>query len=114
MCLSLLVWRSKWQKFLRNKEIELILDFRKLRIFVETCSKTDDKISKSYYDELKAQGPWFNPGTSDKYAPVTAEIYQKVLYEFRIKQKSSRLMQIADIYLWPMCIAGYDKNSRNP
>ena len=84
---------------------------RKLRIYVETCSKTDDTAARQYYDELKANGPWFNPTTSDKYAPVRADIYKNVLYEFRIKQKSSRLMQIADMYLWPICIAGYDQKN---
>lgn len=85
---------------------------RKLRIWVEGASKSDDKLLRSYYDNLKAKGASFNPSTSSKYTPFNSVDYSTTLYEFRIKSKSSNLMQIADIFLWPMCIGGYDKDNR--
>ena len=34
------------------------------------------------------------------------------MYEFRPKKGDSPLIQIADLYLWPMCIGGYDRMNR--
>ncbi len=84
---------------------------RKLRIFVEKCSKQDDKVVAGYYRALKNDGHGFNQGNAAKYAPLTNTNYRETLYEFRIKAKSSRLMQIADIYLWPMCMGGYSRSN---
>lgn len=81
---------------------------RKLRVFVERSSKKDDQVLKGYYETLKSTGSWFDQGTSAKYSPLTPDDYQKTLYEFRAKYKESTLMQIADLYLWPMCIGGYE------
>lgn len=82
---------------------------RKLRVFVEKSSKSDDKVIRGYYDALKGNGHWFDAGNASKYGPLPAEDYRSTLYEFRIKDKSSSLMQIADLYLWPMCMGGYDR-----
>ena len=49
---------------------------------------------------------------AEKYSPASPVDYRNTLYEFRAKKKTSRLMQIADIYLWPMCIGCYDKGNR--
>lgn len=84
---------------------------RKLRVYVEQTDKKEDRIIKGYYDTLRANGSWFNPDTSGKYRPMTAEEFKSTLYEFRTKKKSSPLMQIADLYLWPICIGGYDKTN---
>ncbi len=81
---------------------------RKLRVWVEQTDKTEDRIAKGYYDTLRSDGHWFNSTTAGKYGPVSADEYAKTLYDFRTKKKTSRLMQIADLYLWPMCIGGYD------
>ena len=51
--------------------------------------------------------------TRGAYKPVTAEGYRKVLLDFKVKMKSSPLMQIADLVLWPVCRGGYDA-SRQP
>lgn len=85
---------------------------RKLRVYVEQTDKTEDQIIKGYYETLRNDGPWFNPDTSGKYSPMTAIDYRATLYDFRTKKKSSPLMQIADLYLWPICIGGYDGTNR--
>lgn len=85
---------------------------RKLRVYVEKCSKTDDKVVADYYKALKANGHCFDQANAAKYAPLQTVIYQKTLYEFKTKEKSSRLMQIADIFLWPISMGGYHKENR--
>jgi hypothetical protein len=74
----------------------------------ERCSPTDDAKLKQYYEELRTGGTPFDPGTSNKYAPLAASDLRDTLYEFRLKQKTSPLIQIADLYLWPICQGGYD------
>ena len=85
---------------------------RKLRVYVERCSKKDDRIVQEYYDSLKADGLCFNPATSSKYDPLTSGHFGATLYEFRTKKKSTRLTQTADLFLWPMCIGGYHQKNR--
>lgn len=85
---------------------------RKLRIYVERSNKTDETALRGYYDSLKNTGHSFNPKTASVYNPLVSVDYSRTLYEFKTKNKSSKLMQIADLYLWPMCIGGYDKKNR--
>jgi hypothetical protein len=85
---------------------------RKLRVYVEKCSKKDDQVINGYYDALKEKGQCFNPETSSKYSPLTTKDFSSTLYEFRTKNKSSRLTQIADLYLWPICMGGYLASNR--
>lgn len=84
----------------------------RLRVFVERADKITDAHMRSYYEELRDAGQPFHQGRSAKYAPLTAEDFQRVLYEFRTKDKTSRLMQLADLALWPVCIGGYDPENR--
>lgn len=84
---------------------------RKLRIYVEACSKADDAKLKEYYKALRETGHCFNSATAAKYDPVTVDDYRATLYDFKTKMKTSRLTQIADLYLWPICMAGYDKKN---
>ena len=85
---------------------------RKLRVYVEASGKTEDRMLQSYYEALKADGPWFDKQRSSSYLPLDGPAYAACLYEFRVKQKQSLLMTIADLYLWPMCIGGYDTANR--
>jgi hypothetical protein len=45
------------------------------------------------------------------YGPLTAAEMKETLYEFRTKQKTSSIMQIADLYLWPMAVGGYHRSN---
>lgn len=84
----------------------------KLRVFVERSDPKTDRHVKQYYEDLGKDGMPFNPKTSGKYAPLKAAELAETLYEFRIKNKSSPLMQMADLYLWPMCMGGYNPQNR--
>ena len=83
----------------------------KLKVFPEKCSKKEDKILKSYYDSLKSDGTPFDSSSSGVYQPLQAEDFSRVLYEFKLKEKSSPLVQFADLILWPIAIGGYNKNN---
>ncbi len=84
----------------------------KLRILPERCSKKDDNQLKSYYQELKTSGMPFEPKNSSQYSPLKAKDFQKLLYEFKPKRKSSPIVQLADLYLWPIAMGGYNKSER--
>jgi hypothetical protein len=79
----------------------------KLRVLAERCDSKSDRKLQEYYDNLREAGGPFAKDTSSKYAPLEAQDFASILYEFRLKQKSSPLMQVADMYLWPMCMGGY-------
>lgn len=89
-----------------------IKENRKLRIFPERCNKPEDAMIRSYYDELKKQGLPFSDSNSNKYAPLAKEDFQDVLYDFKTKYKTSPLAQLADLYVWPICMGGYHASNR--
>ncbi|MGH9906054.1 MAG: DUF3800 domain-containing protein [Pyrinomonadaceae bacterium] len=85
----------------------------KLRVLPERCSKRDDAKLKEYYLALLNGGHPFDKAVSGKYGPVTAADYRNTLHEFRLKHKTSAPMQVADPYLWPMCMGGYHSGNRS-
>lgn len=80
----------------------------KLRVYLERSDKKTDSQMQAYYDSLRQEGMPFAAPTSAKYAPLTSTELKSTLYEFRTKEKSSPVMQLADLYLWPIAIGGYD------
>jgi hypothetical protein len=88
----------------------------RLRVYVERSDKTTDARICGYYEALCGTGQPFDESRSQKYCPLSPADFQRTLFEFKTKDKSSRLMQIADVILWPMCIGGYrpdDKSYRS-
>jgi hypothetical protein len=96
---SILVERAV--KFARSRK-------HKLRVLPEKCSPTDDAKLRQYYEQLRSSGQPFDSGTSNRYQPLKSETFADTLYEFRLKSKTSPMIQLADLYLWPMCQGGYD------
>jgi hypothetical protein len=92
-------------KYARTKEA-------KLRVQIEQSDKFTDKTIKSYYDDIKAEGMPFAKDTSSKYKPANQSDLGSTLYEFRTKKKTSPLMQLADLFLWPLCMGGYNAECR--
>jgi hypothetical protein len=86
-------------------------DYR-LRVLPERCNKPEDARLRQYYENLKTEGLPFAKDTSDKYKPMTVGDFQQTLYEFRPKYKSSPMVQIADLFLWPICMGGYHASNR--
>jgi hypothetical protein len=81
----------------------------KLRVLPERCNAKEDDWLLKYYEDLKLSAAPFSSTASAKYAPLSSQEFTDILYEFKLKDKSSPLAQIADIYLWPICVGGYDE-----
>jgi hypothetical protein len=84
----------------------------KLKVFVERSDRVVDGWMQGYYDHLRSHGMPFDNASMGKYAPLSQQHLKETLYEFKTKFKSSPPMQIADLYLWPMAIGGYDRANR--
>ncbi len=84
----------------------------KLRVMPERCNKREDCILERYYNELRTVGMHFAPDSSGKYAPLPVAKLSETLYEFQIKNNTSPLVQLADLFLWPICMGGYDARNR--
>lgn len=84
----------------------------KLKVFVERTDQEVDSWIQGYYFHLKKNGMPFDGVNMGKYAPLSAPQLDDVLYDFRKKGKSSPIMQLADLYLFTMCVGGYDKTYR--
>lgn len=80
----------------------------RLRVFVESSSKPDEKKLQHYYHEMRGVGNPFHADRSSGYAPLEQEDLNKTLFEFRVKQKSSPIMQLADLYLYPISRGRYE------
>lgn len=85
---------------------------RKLNIYPERSNKKDEAEIRKYFGDLKGVGMPFDGENSAKYKPATSDILCSTLYDLKFKDKSSPMVQIADLYLWPMCMGGYDPQNR--
>lgn len=81
----------------------------KLRVYVEEGDKTADDYIRSYYSALKKTGMPFASDSSAKYAPLSADQLRNALYDLDFKAKSSPMVQIADLYAYPIARGGYDE-----
>jgi len=86
-------------------------DYR-LKVFVERGDKKTDRTVKGYYECLRRDGMPFASDNSGKYAPLTQAELHHTLYDFGTKNKTSPMDQLADLYLWPMCMGGYNPANR--
>lgn len=85
-------------------------DHRKLNVYVERSDKKTDRMIEVYFKDLKNHGHPFDSQRASKYVPMHRDELSSTLYDFKTKNKSSQLMQIADLYLYPICKGGYDAN----
>lgn len=84
----------------------------KLNVYVERSDRKTDGQVKSYFEDIKGQGHPFDQSNASNYAPLTQSELASTLYDFKMKYKTSRMMQIADLYLYPICRGGYDRSYR--
>ncbi|MCG5056019.1 MAG: DUF3800 domain-containing protein [Myxococcales bacterium] len=83
----------------------------KLRILIESAGKREDGQLQNYYSDMRNVGQPFDPTRAAKYEPLHPAALAATLHEFRKKSKSSPLMQLADLCLWPLCLGGYDSGN---
>jgi len=84
----------------------------KLRVFVERSDRETERQFRDYFDLMRKEGLPFDPARSSKYNPPPLDQIQRTLLEFAVKTKTSDLMQIADLVLWPVCKGGYHASHR--
>ena len=84
---------------------------RKLRVLPERCNRKDDSRLNTYYQELRTAGMPFQEA-SEKYSPLSQPELSSTLHDLDFKHKSSPLTQLADLYLWPLAVAGYNPTYR--
>lgn len=84
----------------------------KLRVLPEKCNKPEDAALTAYYRELRIEGLPFDAKNSGKYAPLSKDQFAATLHDLRFKAKSSPMAQLADLYLWPVCMGGYHLGNR--
>lgn len=87
-------------------------DGRRLRVYIEKCNKKEDRLLKGYFEDMRAHGMPFASVSSAKYQPAEKQDLKNVLLEFRLKEKSSPMDQLADLYLWPMAMGGYHAENK--
>jgi hypothetical protein len=93
-------------KFARSQD-------RQLRTFFERAGKAEDRELVAHARALKKEGMPFNPDNSAAYGALTAEEFKAiVLGEPRGRTKETPMMQIADLFLYPMAKGGYDPTYR--
>ncbi len=97
---AILVERSA--KFARDQD-------RRLQIYFEQSGRDADRAIKRYVRELKKSGMPFDEAQSSTYNALSAsELKQHVIGEPRERTKQVPMLQIADLYLYPMAKGGYD------
>jgi len=82
---------------------------RRLRVIVERTGKNEDSKIEEYHTNLREQGAPFNADTSMIHQPLTGDELSSILMKKpSFVTKESRLMQIADLTLYPLVRGAYD------
>lgn len=85
---------------------------RRMKVYFEKSDKNIDRELLSHFQLLQTEGMPFNKDRSSSYSPLEGQNFKKILWECRSKTKSSALMQLADLVLFPLCVGGYDKTHK--
>ncbi len=97
---SILIERSA--KYARSKG-------RRLRVFFERSGRQEDRDIVAFMKELKAEGMPFDGDNAAAYRGLEAgEFSELVLGEPKGRTKATPMLQIADLYFYPMAKAGYN------
>lgn len=85
------------------------MDKTAFSILIERSGKQEDRDIVAFMKELKAEGMPFDGDNAAAYRGLDAgEFGDLVLGEPKGRTKQTPLLQIADLYLYPMAKAGYD------
>jgi len=80
----------------------------RLRVYVEEGDKSADIKIREYYAALRKEGMPFAADNSAKYAPLSAGDLAYTLYDLDFKAKTSPMVQLADLYTYPIARGGYE------
>lgn len=80
-----------------------------MRVKYEGANRDADQALRNYFALLKdGRGLGFSQSTSAKYAPMDPKTLKATLIDLERKDKSSKLMQIADTYVYAIARGKYD------
>lgn len=82
---------------------------RRLKIFNEMADPATNAMIEGYFENIKKKGMGFDAATSAKYLPLTPDEFNHLLLDIEGKNKSNRLMQIADTYVYAIARGSYDR-----
>jgi len=69
-----------------------------------------NNLMKRYFKNLKTNGMGFEAESSEKYGPITNQQFHETLGTIEYKGKESKLLQIADTYVYAIARGRYEKN----
>lgn len=104
-----LLCRSAFDIVIERAAKVAVIRGRRLRVFYEGVNPDTDARVEGYFKNLKATGMGFNAANSAKYDPLSAEALAGALIDIERKGKQSKMMQIADSYLYSIAKGSYDR-----
>ena len=87
-------------KYARMREL-------KLDVIFESDPAYND-LMKRYFKNLKLNGLSFSATNSEKYGPLSKNEFSEILGTIEYKNKQSRMLQMADSYIYTICRGKYD------
>jgi len=82
---------------------------QRLRVFYERADPVTDGRIEGYFHNLRANGLAFDAQVSAKYQPISQPEFQATLLDIEGKPKNSRIMQIADCYIYSISRGAYNR-----
>jgi hypothetical protein len=82
---------------------------RRLKIFYEMADPDTNDMVEGYFYNIQESGMAFDAATSAKYLPLTAADFGYLLLDIEGKEKSNRLMQIADSFVYAIARGSYER-----
>jgi hypothetical protein len=73
-----------------------------LMVYFEAAGKTEDRLLKQYFNELRSQGNPFDPNRSSEYSPLSNTDFSRLLRGIDSKTKNNLVMQLTDLCLYPV------------
>jgi hypothetical protein len=89
-----------------------MLHAARVRLYVERSDKASEPLLRSHYESLRADGMPFANGGDAKYQPLTGDVMRERLYDLKFKNKTSPMLQLADLMLYPLCKGKYQPDYR--
>lgn len=83
-----------------------------LMVYFEAAGKKEDRLIKSYFNELRSQGHPFDTVRANKYSPLSADDLSSLLRGIDSKGKKNSIMQIADLCLYPIVTSKTHPNNQ--
>ncbi|MET4065924.1 hypothetical protein ABID58_000698 [Bradyrhizobium sp. S3.2.6] len=82
---------------------------RRLRVYYERADPDTDARVEDYFRNIKAKGLAFDEKNSAKYNPMKPDEFAHLLLDITGKDKSNKMMQVADTYLYSITRGSYER-----